>query len=59
MSLENRLKQKIEEWKNIKESLEKLDSKEAKQLVALHREHISELEDILRKCQNEEMGSLI
>lgn len=50
MSLENRLKQKIEEWKNIKESLEKLDFKEARQLVALHREHIAELEDILKKC---------
>lgn len=38
---------KVREWKNINKELEKLDSKEASQAIAVNREHIHELEKIL------------
>lgn len=41
---------KIKEWKNINKELEKLDSKEASQAIAVNREHIHELEKILGDC---------
>lgn len=47
MSLENKLKEKIKEWENINIELAKLDSEHSKQVIAVHREHIQELKEIL------------
>ena len=41
---------KVIEWKNINKELEKLDSKEASQAIAVNREHIHDLEDIIGVC---------
>ena len=41
---------KVREWKNINKELEKLDSKESIQVIAINREHIKDLEEIIGVC---------
>ena len=49
----NKIKLKVEEWKNINKELEKLDSPQSKQVFAVNREHIKDLEYILNSnCCN-------